>query len=290
MTNLLGDISGLVEDKLQCYICFEQVGDDVVETLCGGRHTFCFSCITQYVTTFMAGPPPAIGEERVLPTCPVCRGGKCSVTPSPFLASLSKLTRSADFVPREDWLSEYKAILPRLRYNFRGVFCEEETGEGIINCYQMRMFARYRTRRDALLEVGGTRLRRRNAGIPRLWASIAIDEESGVFIVSKHSSEDEATRVTMNTPSSFNRSFVVCMCGNNGETVVKLQHKPVEIHMAVGVEIGNYFDTTMPGCTEKASVLNLLRSESNDMYMSLGDNAISSVPLSESVSTLESLN
>lgn len=290
MPNLLSDVGAVIEDKLQCYICFEQVGDDVVETLCAGRHTFCFSCITQHVTSVMAGPPP-LSEERVLPSCPVCRRGECSVTPSPFLATLSKLTGHTGSEEREDWLVQYKALLPRLRHNFRGVFCDEETREGIINCYQMRMFARYRTRSDSLLEVG-SRLRRRNAGIPRLWASVAIDEESGVFIVSKHSSEAEATRVTRNTPSSFNRSFVVCMCGDNGQTVVKLQHKPVEIHMAVGVEIGNYFDTTMPGCTEKQSVINLLRSESNDMYMSLGNTALTSATasLSGSVSTLESLN
>ena len=271
MSNPLVKVSDLIEKKLQCYICFEQVGPDAVETVCEGRHTFCFSCICQHVTAGITGVPTTtqlFPSEEATPSCPVCRGGRCSIVPSQFLASLS----NAMGKKREgamDWLKTYKEMLPLLKHKSPVVyenFRRRDNGE--INCSQIRLFMYYKDHPEELvprLQSSDTRTTssgnrpRRNAifrATPSLWASVAIDTGSDVFVVSKHRSETEAKNLACRAPSSFDRTFVVGIYEE--ESLVMFQARPVQIFMSIGVEVGNYFDTTLPGSDSKESIVRLL--------------------------------
>ena len=270
MSNPLVKVSDIIEKKLQCYICFEQVGPDAVETVCEGRHTFCFSCICQHITAGITGVPTTaqlFPSEVDTPSCPVCRGGRCSIMPSQFLASLS----DAMGKKREgamDWLKTYKELLPLLKHkspvvyeNFRG----RDNGE--INCSQIRLFMYYKNHPEKLVprlqssdtQTTYTARQRRNAifrPMPLSWASVAIDTGSNVFVVSKHRTETEAKNLACSAPASFDRTFVVGIYEE--ESLVMFQARPVQIFMSVGVEVGNYFDTTLPGSDSKESIVRLL--------------------------------
>lgn len=265
MSNPLNKVSELIEKKLQCYICFEQVGPDAVETVCDGRHTFCFSCISQHIASGITGMPTTaqlFPRDEDAPKCPVCRGGVCSIMPSQFLADLSnvmgdKRDRGAD------WLVVYKDLLPLLKRNFRLVFENYKFNSGVITCGQIRLFMYYKDRPADLIPVLQTSSisarQRRNAiyrPMPQTWAAVSINAESGAFVVSKHQTEEEAKILASNAPSSFDRAFVVAIYED--ESLVMYQARPVQIFMSVGLDVENYFATTLPDFRSKRAIIRLL--------------------------------
>jgi hypothetical protein len=239
-----------VERKLICGICLEPVGSDASEMVCGGRHTFCFDCITQYIDNL---------DDFNDAKCPTCRGGEGSVTRAPFLAVLSKIvhtqsdtdakgvqdeadSNTGNETSDEDALTQYLRVSQNeLMLSYPSHFLAKEVD--IITAVQMKIFTRYR----ATPEFYGPVFHYHNhnhssPNVNRNYAAVNVHESGDGFFISVHSTRNDANRVLALSPQYFNLSFCVEMQNDteavredNENQYTVFQCRPVEIHMRLPI-------------------------------------------------------
>lgn len=245
----------LVRNKLQCNICLSDAGVDAVETMCPGRHTFCFECMVKYVYHFFRTQRSA--DVQTL-KCPSCRSGSCNVTPSMFISQLC-LVQNGDGNTDSDntgWVKHFHQIRARLKTNYPSTF-STPADEVVITPSQMVVYNKYRNNPLGFIlhrhrfneEPGRQSSRHRYIGVN-------INEETMDFVVSSHRSRTSALNMVVRSPSQFTLSFV---CGHSSLAserelargwemdimVVFFQSKPVQLFLSTPQNILIYLNDVL---------------------------------------------
>ena len=144
MGDTLPGLTQLVKDKLQCNICLTSVGSEAVETICPGKHTFCFGCILKYVVHSMKGRE---ASEFDLLKCPSCRSGSCSVIPSMFLVQLGEMFETDEKQTTSEEEStgsvrHFKQSKDRMKTNYPLIF--KGGNDAVITPGQMMVYSTYK--------------------------------------------------------------------------------------------------------------------------------------------------
>lgn len=254
----------LVEElrgKLICGICHGQVGEDAVEMVCPGRCTYCFGCVVRFVE-HLDSPNDA--------KCPICRTGRGSVTPSPFLRSLACI----DQVSTEPSLiKEYMENIPVMKNSYPSLFCSNSNY--LIFADQMKTFSQFK-KNPASFEV----MRYNAPPIPgrntapgnETYAAVNINFVDGVFSISMHNRAMGARRACTLAPEQFGACFVVAVQENVHDATVLFQSRPVQIFMHMGLE--EYITGTFP---RDSNVMRRVQTELNELLTQEDANAYNSI-------------
>ena len=240
-----------IKEKLECNICLSYAGDQTVQAVCGGNHTFCFRCIVKYaVQAFKANTANSSANGNI--KCPVCRGGECSVIPSIFLRELGKIiaveadeimeedTIQDGHIPASDWLGHYIDKRKYMKRKFP--FSFKTTDKSIITTSQMIVYWRYR---EDILSFVVRSYRLKPPPIDTAWVVLLINEASGDFCCTTHSSPEEARLVMISSPHTFSQSFLcVSRLGSDSggwSASVMIQDRPVKTEIEPPILCENYF-------------------------------------------------
>lgn len=211
-----------IKEKLECNICLSYAGSQAVQTVCGGNHTFCFKCIVKYATQNFRSN--AVNSTREDASCPVCRRGECSVIPSIFLKGLGELvgvqaedTMEEDEIqdghsPPGDWLTHFKEKRKYMKRKFP--FSFKSTDDSIITSSQMVVYWRYR---EDIMSFIVRSYRLKPPPINTTWLVVIINNVTGDFCCTSHSSIQQARLVLLSTPPSFTQTFL-CMSVRSEDT------------------------------------------------------------------------
>jgi len=246
---------GYIKEKLECNICLSYAGDQAVQTVCGGNHTFCFKCIVKYVTqTFKANSASSIANGDI--NCPVCRGGECSVIPSIFLKELGGMvgaeadevmeegTIQDGYIPAGDWLGHYKEKRKYMKRKFP--FSFKTNDKMIITTSQMVVYWRYR---EDILSFIVRSYRLKPPPMNTSWIVLLINEASGDFCCTSHSSAEQARLVMISSPSTFTQSFLCVSTLDNDlgmrSASVIIQDRPEKREVEPPIKCETYFSPPM---------------------------------------------
>ena len=222
-----------LDKKLCCGICLNVPSYEVVEMICPGHHTFCFSCIFQYISHL---------DDFQEAKCPTCRQGEGGIIESPFLSTLIKLRQE----PKEDdeqLLKKFKEVTPLMRGVYPTVF---EPNRYIITPMQLKIFERYQINPQSYqiqrIRTPVIRGQRSTTSSDRGYAAVNINWLDNQFVVSSHFLQMHARRATNLAPSHYNASFVVDL--SSEERNVVFQARPVQIFLTMPFR--SYVSNTFP--------------------------------------------
>lgn len=247
MSSVQEGVVQALKDKLQCNICLSDAGEDVVEALCPGKHTFCFSCIVQHVV-HSAGED---SHRRVIKLkCPSCRSGSCSVVHSRFLAEMSSLLDNAEKSENTGWIKHFRQSRDRLKSIYPSVF-KQEAGREVITPNQMVVYGKFRKNPLGII-LHRHRFAERSSGC--LYISVSMNEHTGDFVVSGHRTRAAAMNMISMSPPQFTTCFI---CGdvslasvnelaraqeeNSPRLVVFFQSRPVQLFLSTPQDFHLYF-------------------------------------------------
>jgi hypothetical protein len=214
-----------LDKKLCCGICLLKPGLDIVEMVCPGKCTFCFSCIFQYICHL---------TDYKEAKCPTCRQGKGGITESPFLVSLVKLNQEQKEGEEEEanTLKKFKDAIPGMRSAYPTMF---EPNRYIITPIQLKVFQRYTINPESYrIDRITTPRRREGRNTNANYATVNIDWAGNNFVVSSHFLLMHARRACSIAPSQYTASFIVLLDATElSDCSVVYQARPVQIFMTI---------------------------------------------------------
>jgi len=209
-----------LDKKLYCGICLSVPEQDVVEMICPGSHTFCFSCAYQYVTSLRSSQQAC---------CPMCRQGKGGMIYSPFLSKMIQIMYPDTITEGESFLSKFRRIsMETLRDSHPNHFDRDRY---IITPSQLNIYKRF-TEQGIIIP---TRIRAPSRYLRSNYVAVSINLQNFTYLVTSHTLQLQARCVVRTAPPQFTCSFVVKLNRNESgvEHEVCFQARPIETYLTM---------------------------------------------------------
>lgn len=224
----------IIERRLVCPICMDNVSKDACQFLCTGQHAVCFSCVVQYCESLRANYANL--------KCPICNNGDGSFFFSSLYSELSTRDDTTNMKSRftelqDDILDENKTLFGN---NGKIIICPLQlriflsklrtTPRTILRTEERHIERQARQRRTELY-------RRLPSGTALQWITVNINEQEGSFYISVHDSEIEAIESSSRLRPRYNVCFITEIRGNTIEQcVVVLQQRPIHLNMMISFD------------------------------------------------------